>query len=189
MPPRIKISKKEIIAGGIDFIRKVGVEALCARSLAKWLGISTQPIFSNFENMDELIDAITLEAREISFEYTKKMLESGVYPPYKTSGMAYIKFAKEERELFRLLFMDGKNRLDNFEGYEKIIEGMRAALNTTSEIAREIHFHTWSFVHGIATMINTDFLSLEDEVISEMLTNIYEGLKFRYNLTATPKSK
>ena len=32
-------------------------------------------------------------------------MAAGKYPVYKASGMAYIRFAKEERELFKLLFM------------------------------------------------------------------------------------
>lgn len=32
-------------------------------------------------------------------------MESGEYPPYKASGMAYIDFARREKHLFRLLFM------------------------------------------------------------------------------------
>ena len=35
--------------------------------------------------------------------------KSGKYPPYKARGMGYIRFAKEEKNLFRLLFMDKRS--------------------------------------------------------------------------------
>ncbi len=182
MPPKVKISKKDIINGAIELIREVGVDAFCARSLSKKLGVSTQPIFSNFSGMDELLRAVIEEAREISQRHTERVMESGIYHPYKASGMAYISFARRERELFRLLFMTKGARSDDFVGYEQIIETMRCALGVDHSTAKEIHFQMWSFVHGIATMINTDYLELDDESISKMLTNIYEGLKFRYNI-------
>lgn len=189
MPPKVKTSREKIIDAGIELIRESGLDSLCARSLAKKLGTSTQPIFSNFDSMEELIEAITKKAREISLAHTQKIIDSGIYPPYKASGMAYIRFAEEERELFRLLFMNKSSRLDNFEGYEKIIDGMKCALNISRDVALSIHFQLWAFVHGIATMVNTDYLKLEEESVSEMLTNIYEGLKFRYNINSTQIGK
>lgn len=37
-------------------------------------------------------------------------MESGEYPPYKASGMAYIDFARREKHLFRLLFMRNRSQ-------------------------------------------------------------------------------
>ena len=50
-------------------------------------------------------------------QYIAEDMSSGEYPPYKASGMAYIRFADEERELFRLLFMNKNGRTDGFEGW------------------------------------------------------------------------
>lgn len=189
MAPKVKTKKDEIISGAIELIRECGIDALCARSLAKRLGMSTQPIFSNFSSMEELFSAVIDRAREISFEYTKRVVMSGKYPPYKCSGMAYIGFARDEGELFRLLFMRSEGRVEGYRGYEDIIGEMGVGLGIDFDTAKELHFQMWSFVHGIATMINTGYLSLSEEQIGEMLTNVYEGLKFRYGLEAKQKSK
>ena len=83
MAPRVKISRENIIDGAIELVREHGLNALCARSLAKRLGISTQPIFSNFESMEELIKAVAEKAREINLLHTQKIINSGIYPPLK----------------------------------------------------------------------------------------------------------
>ena len=36
-------------------------------------------------------------------EYMQREVESGEFPAYKANGMAYIRYAKEEKELFKLL--------------------------------------------------------------------------------------
>lgn len=39
----------------------------------------------------------------------------------------------------------------------------------------------WIFVHGIATMIATDYLEISDDDISFMLTDMYQGLLKRFS--------
>ena len=50
----------------------------------------------------------------------------------------------------------------------------------TIETARLMHLEMWSCVHGIGTMLATSFLSLEWELISGMLTDVYQGIRARH---------
>jgi hypothetical protein len=45
-----------------------------------------------------------------------------------------------------------------------------------------MHLEMWACTHGIATMIATSFLQLEDTLISEMLSDVYQGIRARYAL-------
>ena len=58
MPPKVKITKEDIIKTAIELVRREGTGALNARAIAAALSCSTQPIFSNFETMDELQKAM-----------------------------------------------------------------------------------------------------------------------------------
>ena len=58
-----------------------------------------------FSSMEELRMVVIEQTDWMCNQYIKREVESGVYPSYKASGMAYIRFAKEERELFKLLYM------------------------------------------------------------------------------------
>ena len=105
MPPKAKVTKEDIINAAVDIVRNSGAQAINARAVALVLNCSTQPVFSNFATMDELRFAVLEKADVLCQEYMRREEESGKFPAYKANGMAYIRFAKEEKELFKLLFM------------------------------------------------------------------------------------
>lgn len=110
-------------------------------------------------------------------------MKSGKYPPYKASGMAYIRFAKEEKELFKLLFMRDRtheNIGDDKEELEPLLKLVQQKLGLNEEAAYLFHLEMWLYVHGIATMVATSYLEWNEEFISRALTDGYEGLKDRY---------
>ncbi|MDE6710288.1 MAG: TetR family transcriptional regulator [Oscillospiraceae bacterium] len=54
MPPKSRVEKEDIIQAAADIVRENGIAALNARAVAAKLGVSTQPIFSNYSTMEEL---------------------------------------------------------------------------------------------------------------------------------------
>ena len=105
MPPKVKVTKEEIINAAVDIVRNSGAQAINARTIASVLNCSTQPVFSNFASMDELRLAVVEKADKLCQEYMRREVEGGEFPAYKANGMAYIRFAREEKELFKLLYM------------------------------------------------------------------------------------
>jgi len=65
MPPKVKITREEIIAAAVSIVRRSGAEAVNARDVARELNCSTQPVFSNFETMEELRAAVIYAADEL----------------------------------------------------------------------------------------------------------------------------
>lgn len=182
MPPKVKITREDIISSGIEIIRKSGASAVNARSISALLGSSTQPIFSNFSSMQELNDAVLARAHEIYQEYLGREILSGKYPEYKATGMAYIGFSKDEGELFKLLFMrDRSNEPLNNEDrlFNSAALGIQKSLGISKERAVLFHLKMWTFVHGIATMMATNYLELDTELISQMITEIYQSQKMQ----------
>ena len=182
MPPKVKITKEDIIKTAIALVRKGGEGGINARAIAAALGCSTQPVFSNFSTMEELQKATVEAAYEIYLGFLKKEAESGRYPRYKAFGMAYVRFAKEEKELFKLLFMcDRKGAaftptLD----FDASIEMIMKANGVTKEKAELMHLEMWTCVHGIGTMLATSFVAFDWELISDMLTDVYQGIRARH---------
>ena len=105
MPPKVRFTREEIIRAALDITRESGPEALTARSLAARLDCSAKPIFGLFRSMDEVQQEVLKAGYQFYGEAIARAMESGEYPPYKASGMAYIDFARREKHLFRLLFM------------------------------------------------------------------------------------
>ena len=186
MPPKARITKREIISTAIILVRENGASSLNARAIASALGCSTQPIFSNFSSMDELQEAVNEYAYQTYLDFIKKEVDSGEYPPYKAFGMAYIRFAREEKELFKALFMrdrNGKYEAAYDPHAESLLSIISERVGITVEEARLFHFEMWIFVHGIASMIATGYLMPDAETISLMLTDVYMGLTKRYSKT------
>ncbi|MBR2466468.1 MAG: TetR/AcrR family transcriptional regulator [Clostridia bacterium] len=177
MPPKARLTKTEIVSAALDIVRESGESALNARSLAGKLSCSTQPIFSNFENMDELKEEVERAAYGLYLEYTEREIASGEYPYYKSTGMAYIRFAKDEPELFRLLFMSsGQSSVPTMaDSYleESIIPVIAKNLGISKEEARTFHLEMWIFVHGIATMFATSYCDMDWGLVSEMTSDMY----------------
>lgn len=183
MPPKVKFSREEIIAAALNIVREGGMTALTARSLAARLGSSAKPVFGLFENMQEVQTEVMLAANTEYQSFLRTEMMRGIYKPYKASGMAYIAFARKEKELFRLLFM--RDRTDEQidakdDSIDDIIAIISRNTGLSEEDARLFHLEMWIFVHGIATMIVTNYLDWEEEHVSRALTDAYEGLKTRW---------
>jgi AcrR family transcriptional regulator len=182
MPPKVKVTKKEIIDTALALCRGNGPSAVNARAIAAVLGCSTQPIFSNFATMEALEQA-TLEAAYACYlGFLEREAARGEYPTYKAYGMAYIHFAREERELFRLLFMcdrEGKEPIATPD-FDASVDMIMKASGLSRERAHLLHLEMWSTVHGIATMSATSFLDLDEALVGRMLTDVYQGVRARH---------
>ena len=183
MPPKVKITKEDIVKTALELVRKFGVEAINARGIAVALNCSTQPIFSNFETMEKLRAAIVAAAYEVYLSFLKTEAEAGKYPKYKAFGMAYIRFAIEERELFKLLFMRDRNgaAITPTEDFSASVEMIMKANSISREKAELLHLEMWATVHGIASMSATAFFELPTELISDMISDIYQGLCLKFS--------
>lgn len=185
MPPKIKVTREEILQAALNLVRQKGESALNARALAKELRCSTQPVFSNYGSMEEVKRQTICSAEQLYHRYMELGVAEGRYPPYKASGMAYIRFAKEEKQLFRLLFMRDRSEekpQEDQQLMEKMIEMIHAATGLNRESAYRFQVEMWVCVHGIASTIATSYLEWDEEIVSNILTDIFLGLKARYQL-------
>lgn len=183
MPPKVKVTKEDIINATVQLVRESGAEAINARAIANALNCSTQPVFSNFQTMAELRAEAIAVAYEIYSSFLKREAEKCEYPKYKAFGMAYIRFAKEEKELFKLLFMRDRTEEDTAvmtDDVDASVEYIMNSSGVTREKALLMHLEIWTSVHGIAVMIATSFLSFDWKMISDILSDVYQGIRARH---------
>ena len=181
MPPKNKFTQEEITDAAVRVVRLRGAEALTARTVADALGASTKVIFGLFENIQALRQAVIDTAYRNYSGFLQRAVGENEYPPYKASGMAYIRFAQEETALFRLLFM--RDRTGELpvpdEETERVIRIIMRETGFSRTQAEILHLEMWICVHGIATLQVTSFQKLSTELISRMLTDIYQGICFK----------
>ncbi len=183
MPRDFMFTKEEILTAALDLVREKGFEGVTARAMGVKLGTSHRPVFSYFDNMESLKSGIIEKANDVYQNYLKQDMSSGKYPLYKASGMAYIRFAREEKELFKLLFMRDRTNEDktkNGEEVEMLAELLSKQLSITKENAMLFHLEMWTYVHGIGTMLATNYYDWSEDLASRTLTDMFEGLKHKY---------
>ena len=182
MPPKCKFTREEIVRAALDLTRSAGLDGLTARALGSALGSSVKPIFGLFKNMEEVQDAVLSAAQDLYQRCLAEDMAAGKYPPYKASGMGYIRFAREERELFKLLFMCDRKGEPPEPGREMdaILPLIMQNTGLSRERAERFHLEMWLFVHGVASMVATGYLDWEMETVSDVLTDAYIGLKARF---------
>ena len=182
MPPKVKNSKEEILNTALEIARREGEQGLNARAVATALGCSTQPIFSNYESMEDLRDDVMGEAYHLYQGMLKEEISSGRYSAYKANGMAYIRFASEEKALFKLLFASDRTEDEKgfFEEWAPLISIIRKKAGLSEAEAELFHLEMWGTVHGIASMIASSYLTLDRERISKILTDVYVGVRDRF---------
>ena len=103
MPPRVKFIREEIVQAALDVAREKGADAMTTRDIAARLGVSTQPIFTYFRSMAEVRAAVHAAAETFYQKYAAEGLAEEI--PFLGYGMRHIRFAREEPELYRLLFL------------------------------------------------------------------------------------
>ncbi len=186
MPRSFMFTKEEIVAAAVQLTREKGIDAVSARSLGEKLGASSRPIFSYFKSMDEVKEAIAESAAEIYNGYIETEIKSGRYSSYKANCMAYIRFAKEEKELFKMLFLTDTSSGDSsddsdeneIEEVKPLVKILQKQLNFSRENAELFFSETWVTVHGIAAMLATNDLDWTDSYILNVLNDGFTGIKY-----------
>ena len=150
MPAKTKITKEDVIQAAVACVRENGENSINARAIATMLNSSTQPIFSNFATMQDLRTAVVERADMLCEEYMKREVELAVYPTYKAMGMAYIRFAKEEKQLFQLLYMRNRSN-ENIPSETpqtiNVVNVIRNATGLDNDKAKLFQLEMWAFVH------------------------------------------
>lgn len=182
MPPKAKFRKEEITAAALDIVRRSGIEGLTARALGVELKSSSCPIFTVFENMEEVQKSVFSAASELYKSYVDKGLLSS--PAFKGVGLAYIRFASEEPKLFRLLFMSERELIPDIENvlpiidgsYDKILSSVMDGYGLSEPRAERLYRHLWIYTHGIATLCATNTCRFAQSDTERMLTEVFVSL-------------
>ena len=104
-PRNTQFSREEIIDAAFKLVREQGWAGFSVQAVGKAINSSTMPIYSQFANVRELEDAVCLKAMELLKE---RMLVERTGDRWIDQGISYIRFAQEEKFLFRALW-DGRN--------------------------------------------------------------------------------
>lgn len=180
MPPKCRFTKEEIIHAALELARTEGIDAITARALGAKLGASPKPIFSVFENMEEVQREVIAAARQLYNGYIDFALNQTDRPAFKEVGIQYIRFALTEPKLFQLLFMSEQPQKPDISGvlpvidenYGQILGSVRECYGLNDQDSDRLYRHLWIYSHGIAVLCATNLCSFSIAEIGNMLTEV-----------------
>ena len=148
MPAVKKVSREAILDAAVEVLRDGGFSAINARSVARKLGCSTQPIYLSFQNMAELKAALTERA------------------------------IAEEKQLFRWLYLEGEQLgpYQNDVLFAEVIQTIVDEFGYSEETARRFHQDMLYFTYGLAILANTDHLHLSETELREAFRREFRAL-------------
>jgi AcrR family transcriptional regulator len=182
MPRKTQFTAEDVILAAFELIRKKGLPGLSAPAVAAELGSSTMPIYSHFKNMLALEDEIVKRAWKWVKKYQGRRYTGDVWID---QAIGYIRFAREENNLFRCL-LDGRNLELKYQMNRRQWEHLAEALETYTgfkdlddEKILRVRYTRSMLSHGIATAarigLNKIFIE-NDELLSRFLTDASQAL-------------
>ncbi len=181
MARTITIKRDVIVNTAFQMLKQEGIENVTARKLAKKANCSTQPIFREYENMDVLYQELfRMSCSYFAFYYDRFPKEQK--EPFVNLAYAYIRFAQEEKNMFRFLFMPersyGKSTYEILNGEKGIVVAeFEKAKQDACRNAGDLFTKLWIFVHGAACMAITGDYDLNDTETIKLLIDAYQSFK------------
>lgn len=178
--------KEEFLRIAFEFIAQEDVEKLTLKVLSDATGTSRSAIYKHFKSRDALVEKMI----EIGFEtfdgVTSPILLNSKTPlvdRFYESGKAYINFAKENPNLYRLLFGKKHSHIreeimsikdsdcSGFAALKIAIEEGQESGVLKKDSSYKQTIIIWSSLHGLSSLIIDGFMDVD-----ELLEEIYEGL-------------
>lgn len=183
MPPKAKITKEMILNTVLDITREAGFETVNARSIASNLQCSTRPIFTCYENMDELKKEFLDFAYKFYEQYVDNYSNSVNINSCLVLPLSYIEFAREETQLFKLLFINDMDlhMTEARDFYKEIGNEEKAKIFSDDigvdlEHGKVIFLDLFLYTHGIAILTASNKLLLDRSDAEKMITHLLSAL-------------
>ena len=176
MAPKNKFTKEEMVEAALRVVRANGIDALTAKTMADALGTSTQPIFTAFGSMDGIKKEVYAAAIRVYDRYTEAGLQERI--PFFGVGMQYIRFAREEPELYRLLFLtraqdQSFSAMQSMQHLQSLVRPTLMHIYRITEQEADLYFRDlWFVVHSLSTLIVTGDCPYSDREIGQILTGV-----------------
>lgn len=180
MPPKSRITREQILEVAYAIAREQGADLINARAIAKRLGCSTQPVLYYFDHVENIRCEVYRMADTYHSDFLMQLSKN--MNPMVAIGLNYIRFAVQEKSLFRFLFQSnyfsGQNITSLIEVPELIpvldIFQQEAGLNLDQ--TKTLFKTLLMLVHGCASMLANNTMEYNEIEIVSMLNTAFLGM-------------
>lgn len=180
MPRKPKYTKEQLIDAALAITREEGFSEVCARTLGERLGTAPATVFTHYDSVEEIREATRKAAHKIYCDYIDKGLSDPL--PFKGCGMQFVRFAVNEPNLFKIIFMKEftggvyDDYLVSEGNQEKFIGAIIKTFNLPHDKAEFMYRNMLMYAHGMASMIATGGITFTEEQISTMLSDMCRSI-------------
>lgn len=168
-----------ILKSAYELVEKEGFSNFTARNVAKKMGVSTQPIYLEFESMQDLKSTLI----EMIFEELKQkvFLEEHTGNKLVDICINYIDFSQKKPKLFISLFVDenggGKMMYDASHAYfNKIIKQDAQYAQMSDDYLQALHDGTWITITGMASLMASGIMHPSRQQIIEIIQHTIDSI-------------
>ncbi len=179
VPRQRTILRENILGASMELLRTSGFNQFTARQIAIKMNSSTQPIYKEFKNMEDLKIGLLDYIKQYLIEQVFSVQES--QDPLVEVCKNYILFAKNEPTFFSAIYMDREFeavQLHDFayENVKAIIE--REEGTRTESSINDYLDRLWPTIYGVAMLVAQGKIVYENETeISQKAADIIQAVK------------
>lgn len=180
MPPKSRITREMILDAAYAIAKEQGIDFVNARTIAQRLGCSTQPVLYHFNSMEDIRREVYHMADSCHTAFLMQLSDDE--NPMISIGLNYIRFAAQEKPLFRLLFQsnnfDGQNITHLIDTPEllPILEVLQNEAELCLDQAKILFRTLLMLVHGCASMLANNTMEYNENEIIPMLKMAFMGM-------------
>lgn len=162
--------RQQLISATRALVEEKGPDGFSVSEACRAAGVSTAAPYKHFQDRTEILQAVAMEGygeMTQSFHDAVRGKEAGSLEAISAIGVAYVRFAEANPEVFRMMFAF-KDKTDAMEmsgmGCYGVVLGQIAAWMGRREIDEAVMkagFPLWTFVHGLS------FLSIDGKAKPE----------------------
>ena len=166
------ITRDQILTAAYEVVANNGFSKFTARNIATQMKCSTQPIYLEFANMDdlkqELVKAIFTHLSEDIF--TREVTGNRLID----FGLNYIDFATKEKKLYRALYLEDSGngsmmQETSFYWFKKLAIDQSEYANLSESEIKSIYIGFWIMATGMASLMSAGILEFVQEDVIKAL--------------------
>ena len=176
------ITRDQILKAAYEVVATEGFTRFTARNIAAKMKCSTQPIYLEFKNMDDLKSALINQI----YDY----LATEVFPIERRGDVIvdltlnYIGFANKEKRLYRGLYLEEYGGGDSmqkfsFDLFVKSVKKDPKYQNLTEVELKSLHTGVWIVATGLAALMSSGILHPTEDQIAKLMTETAENIIHR----------
>lgn len=177
-----KITKDMIVDAALEIFRAEGFDAVTSRRVAFKLGCSTQPIYFEYKNMDELKNDIVKKVVGQLNEIFSSVSNEGKEEPdefvYRSFGLSFLKFVQADPFVFRQIYIvDGKigRQVDNLR-MPIILDILENKYGYKKKTALAIHKMASCSLMGMAVFVSSGYKKISEDEMQKNLGILFASI-------------